>query len=141
MLPLMFSSVASMMQDITSTTSSRRPLSRAALVNIGAMVVAIAAIVWQIAVGVDYPTVPPGPIILGVAVVLVYGVRALWTRIIGVVVPLFLVVGGTIASVASDDNALRHPADTSAFIATVVQMAAVVVALVAGATALREQSG
>jgi hypothetical protein len=47
-------------------------------------------------------------------------------------VPLFLLVGGTIASVANDDNALRHPGDASTFVATVVQFAAVAIALVAG---------
>ena len=74
-------------------------------VNALAMVVAIGAIIWQIAAGVDYPTVPPGPIILGVAVVVVLFVRATWARIVGVVVPLFLLVGGTIASMAEDDSA------------------------------------
>ena len=81
---------------------------------------------------------PPGPIILGAAVVIVVTVRAFWARIAGVVVPLFLLVGGTIATVANDDNALRHPDDVSAFLATVLQLGAVVVALVAGWIRLRE---
>ena len=130
------------MLGMTSATDSRpvsiRSTSTATKVNALAMVVAIAAIIWQIAAGVDYPTVPPGPIILGVAVVVVLFVRATWARIVGVVVPLFLIVGGTIASIADDDNALRHPGDTSPFIATVLQLAAVAVALVAGIVAFRE---
>jgi hypothetical protein len=104
-----------------------------------AMVVAIGAIIWQIAAGVDYPTVPPGPIILGVAVLVVLFVRATWARLVGVVVPLFLLVGGTIASVADEDNALRHAGDASPFIATVVQLAAVATALVAGIVSFRDR--
>lgn len=103
------------------------------------MVVAIGAIIWQIAAGVDYPTVPPGPIILGVAVLVVLFVRARWARVAGIVVPLVLLVGGMIASVAADDNALRHPGDASPFLATVIQLAAVAVALVAGIVAFRDR--
>jgi hypothetical protein len=116
-----------------------RSLSTAAKVNATAMLVAIAAIIWQIAAGVDYPTVPPGPIILGVAVAVVVFVRASWARVVGIVVPLFLAVGGTIATIANDDNAIRHPGDGSPFAATVLQLAAVAVALVAGALAFRDR--
>ena len=67
---------------MTSTTGSRstsfRALPAAVKVNALAMVVAIAAIIWQIAAGVDYPTVPRGPIILGVAAAIVVLVRATW---------------------------------------------------------------
>ncbi len=35
--------------------------------NVAGMLVAVAGIVVQIATGVDYPTIPPGPIILLVA--------------------------------------------------------------------------
>jgi hypothetical protein len=108
-------------------------------VNALAMVVAVAAIVWQIAAGVDYPTVPPGPIVLGVAAAIVVFVRARWARVVGIVVPLFLLVGGTIASIADDANALRHPADASPFVATVVQLAAIGIALVAGVVAFRDR--
>jgi hypothetical protein len=86
---------------------------------------------------VDYPTVPPGPIILGVAAATVVLVRATWARVVGIVAPLFLLVGGTIASIADDANALRHPGDASPFVATIVQLAAVGVALVAGIVAFR----
>ena len=103
------------------------------------MVVAIATIVWQIAAGVDYPTVPPGPIILGAAVLVVLFVRSTWARIVGIVVPLFLLVGGVIASLADDDSALRHPGDASPFVATVLEFAAIVIALVAGILAFRHR--
>jgi hypothetical protein len=127
---------------MTTATGSRlasvRSMPTASKVNALAMVVAIGAIIWQIAAGVDYPAVPPGPIILGVAALVVLFVRATWARVLGIGVPLFLVVGGTIASVADDDNALRHPGDASPFIATVLQFAALAIALVAGIVAFRD---
>ena len=108
------------------------------MVNAAAMVVAMVAIVWQIAAGVDYPPVPPGLIVLAVAVAVVLRVQARWARIVGIGVPLFLAVGGTIASIANEDNALRHPSDAWPFVATVLQLTAVGVALVAGVLALRD---
>ena len=74
-----------------------------------------------------------------VAVVVVLLVQASWARVVGIVVPLFLLVGGTISSIANDDNAIRDPAEASPFVATVLQLAAVVVALVAGVVAFRER--
>lgn len=116
--------------------------STATKINAAAMVVAIAGIVIQIAAGVDFPTIPPGPIILGVAVLLVAFTRWPWVPYLGVVVPLFLLVGGAVAAVAKDDNPLREPGDdVAAFTGTAIQMVAVVVALVAGVQALREQRG
>jgi hypothetical protein len=120
------------MTNLTASEPAAGSVSTATAVNALAMVVAIAAIIWQIAAGVDYPTVPPGPIILGVAVAVVLFVRATWARIVGIVVPLFLLVGGTIATIADEENA-------SPFVATVLQFVAVAVALVAGVVAFRER--
>jgi hypothetical protein len=103
------------------------------------MVIAIVAIVIQIAAGVDYPAIPPGPIILAVTVVLVVFTSMRWVAVVAIVVPLFLAVGGTVALLADDESALRHPDDVVAFTATVVQMAALVVAVVAGGRALRQR--
>jgi hypothetical protein len=125
------------MTSTTGSSASLRALPAAVKVNALAMVVAVAAIIWQIAAGVDYPTVPPGPILLSVAAAIVLLVRATWARVVGIVVPLFLLVGGTIASIADDGNALRHPGDASPFIATIIQLAAVALALVAGVVAFR----
>jgi hypothetical protein len=121
-------------------TARQRPvssLSPAAKLNAAGMVIAIAGIVVQLAAGVDYPTVPPGPIILAVAAGIVVFTRQRWTPLVGVVVPLFLLVGGVIAASVNADNALRHPADVAAFTGTVVQMVGVLVALIAGVRALR----
>jgi hypothetical protein len=116
-------------------------LPTASKVNVAAMLTAIVGIVIQIAAGVDYPPIPPGPIILAVAAALVVFTHRRWASIIAVIVPLFLTVGGTIAFVASDDMALRHPDDVAAFGATAVQMVAVIVAAIAGAAALRQRRG
>jgi hypothetical protein len=127
------------MTNLTASEPAAGSVSTATAVNALAMVVAIAAIIWQIAAGVDYPAVPPGPIILSIAVVVVLFVRATWARIVGIVVPLFLLVGGTIATIADEENALRQPGDASPFLATILQFAAVAVALVAGVMAYRER--
>jgi hypothetical protein len=116
-------------------------LSPASRVNVAALVVAIVAIFVQIAAGVDYPAIPPGPIILAVAAGLVVLTRARWALVVAVIVPLFLTIGGTIAALADDENALRHAGDDlAAFLATAVQMAAVAVAAAAGVGALRARN-
>jgi hypothetical protein len=113
-------------------------LPTASKVNVAAMVIAIIGIVIQIAAGVDYPPIPPGPIILAVAAGLAVFTRRRWASILAVIVPLFLTVGGTIAFIANDDMALRHRSDAVAFTATALQMVAVGVASVA---ALQQQRG
>jgi hypothetical protein len=118
-----------------------RSVSTATKVNAFAMIVAIVAIVWQIAAGVDYPPVPPGIIILAVGAAVVLFVRAPWAPIVGIAVPLFLAIGATVATVVDDDNALRHVDDASPFAATVLQLVAVAVAFVAGVASFREQRG
>lgn len=114
-------------------------LSTASKVNVAAMATAIVGIVLQIAAGVDYPTVPPGPIILAAAASLVVFTRGRWASLVGLIVPVFLTVGGTIAFLVSDDMALRHPDEAAAFAATALQMIAVAVASVAGLQAFRQQ--
>lgn len=114
-------------------------LSTASKVNVAAMATAIVGIVLQIAAGVDYPTVPPGPIILAAAAGLVVFTRGRWASLVGLIVPVFLTVGGTIAFLVSDDMALRHPDEAAAFAATALQMIAVAVASVAGLQAFRQQ--
>lgn len=113
-------------------------LSTASKVNVTAMVTAIVAIAVQIAAGVDYPAIPPGPIMLAIAVALVVFSRSRWALLVAVIIPLFLTVGGTLASVVKDDVALRNPDDLVPFLATVLQMAAVIVAFIAGIQALRQ---
>jgi hypothetical protein len=110
-------------------------LSNAARTNVAALLVAAVGIVIQIAAGVDYPAVPPGLIILLVAAGLVTFGRWAWTSIIGVIVPLFLLIGGIIAPTGRDN--LAHPGDFGQFAGTLIQLVAVAIALVAGLLVLR----
>jgi uncharacterized membrane protein len=111
-------------------------LSTAAKINIAGLLAAAVGIVIQIASGVDYPTVPPGLIILLVTAGLVAFARWAWVAIVGVIVPLFLLVGGTISSTGRDN--LADPGDFGQFAGTLIQLVAVVVALVAALLVVRD---
>ncbi|MEJ7653794.1 MAG: hypothetical protein WKH64_10885, partial [Chloroflexia bacterium] len=56
-----------------------------------------AGLVIQIAAGVDFPTVPPGLVILLSAAALVAFVRQRWTSVVAVGVAAFLLVGLTLS--------------------------------------------
>jgi hypothetical protein len=118
-----------------STTRHWAQLSRASQVNVAGMLSAVVGIVIQIAAGVDYPTIPPGPILLAVASgLIVFGTRR-WVLIAGVIVPLFLLVGGTIASFAKDN--LWDPAEPAQFAGLLIQALGQATALLAGVLAVR----
>jgi hypothetical protein len=117
-----------------SSISRPKTVSAAGKLNVAGLVAAAAGIVIQIASGADYPTVPPGLIILLAAAGLVaLGARWRWTTIVGVVVPTFLLAGGAIAQQARDQ--LGDPGRVGVFVGTVVQLLAMAVALVAGLAA------
>ena len=119
------------------STNGPKRLSAAAKLNVAGLVVAAAGIVIQIASGADYPTVPPGLLILLVAAALVaLGARWRWTTIVGVIVSLFLLLGGVLAPQAREQ--LGDPGQVGVFIGTVIQLMALVVALVAGVAATRQ---
>ncbi len=120
-----------------SPTSRPRRLSAAASITVAGLVVAAAGIVIQIASGADYPTIPPGLLILLVAAGLVaLATRWRWTMIVGVIVSLFLLVGGALAPQARQQ--LGDPGQVGVFVGTVIQLLALVVALVAGVAATRQ---
>jgi hypothetical protein len=117
-----------------SPTSRPRKLSSATGLAVAGLVVAAAGIVIQIASGADYPTVPPGLVILLAAAGLVaLATRWRWTTIVGVIVSLFLLVGGVLAPQARAQ--LGDPGQVGVFIGTLIQLLALVVALVAGVAA------
>jgi hypothetical protein len=104
---------------------------------VAGLVVAAAGIVIQIASGAEYPTIPPGPLILLAAAGLVaLATRWRWTIIVGVIVSLFLLVGGALAPQARQQ--LGDPTQVGVLIGTVIQLLALVVALVAGVAATRQ---
>jgi hypothetical protein len=113
-------------------------LSVAGKLTVAGLVVAAAGIVIQIASGAEYPTVPPGLIILLVAAgVVALGIRWRWTSLVGVIVPLFLLVGGALAPQARDQ--LSDPTRVGVFIGTVIQLLALAIALIAGVVAARQR--
>jgi hypothetical protein len=124
----------------------KRPtLSAAGNLNVAGMVTAAAGIIIQIASGSDlYPTIPPGPVILLAGAALVALGPWRWTPIVGVVVPLFLLVGAVLAAVNSGEfvDQLTDPGQVGIGIVAgdVMQMLGVITALVAGSVALRQSS-
>lgn len=98
---------------------------------------AIVGIVIQIAAGMDYPTIPPGPIILGLASAAIVFRPRRWSRYVGILVPAFLLIGGAIASFARDG--LWDTNEPGQFIGLFIQAAGQAVALAAGVRALQAQ--
>ena len=118
-------------------TSRPRNLSPAASLTVAGLLAAAAGIVIQIASGADYPTIPPGLVILLAAAGLVaLAARWRWTTIVGVIVSLFLLVGGVLAPQAREQ--LSDPTQVGIFIGTLIQLLALVVALLAGVAATRQ---
>jgi hypothetical protein len=124
-------------------TSKRPTLSAAGKLNVIGMVAAAVGIIMQIASGSDlYPTIPPGPIILLAGAALVALGPWRWTPVVGVVVPLFLLVGAVIAAVVSGEfvDQLTDPGEVGIFAGDVLQLLGVIIALVAGIVALRQSA-
>jgi hypothetical protein len=114
-----------------------RSLSPAATLNAIFLFIATAGIILQIIVGVPgYPVVPPGPIILAAAgiVVLTLAAKYRWVLYIGIVAPAFILVGGLIEGSIWDR--LATPADFGPFLGTALQMLGVVAALMCGIAAV-----
>ncbi|MGH9270139.1 MAG: hypothetical protein ACRDZ2_02580 [Ilumatobacteraceae bacterium] len=123
------------MPDRTENTMSRAPSPDMAKLNAAGLVVAAVGIVIQIVGGIDFPAVPPGLVIVVVAAGLVAYTRWGWVSYVGVVVPVFLLVGGTLA-ISNEDEPNRT--DVVGLGGTVVQAIGLVVALIAGLQVLRQ---
>jgi hypothetical protein len=125
------------MAQIRATTgpaiTQRDQVTKARWVVAGALAVACVALIAEFATGVPSPGVPPGPIILGVAAVVVAVVRWRWISVLGLAVAGFLTVGvvasGTVPRLLS-------PAPLGPFVATWVQTLAQLVAVVAALVAI-----
>ena len=112
--------------------NQRNSLSLNGKVTVAALLVAAAGIVIQYVSGVDFPTVPPGLIILLVAAALVAFGPWRWTPIVGIVVGLFFLVGFFASGAV---GSLLEPSQLGVFVGAWVQFLAVIVAVVAGAVA------
>jgi len=107
------------------------------------LVVAAAGMLIQYASGVEYPTIPPGPIIaLVAAAVVAFGP---WRRapVVGLVAAVFISLGGVIATIAGNGftEQLSDPGAVGGFVGTLVQIAGLVIAVAAGVVAVRPSVG
>lgn len=105
-------------------------------VEIVALIVAITGMVVQIAAGVEYPTVPPGVVIIAAAALLLALVRWPGVRIVGALVPAFVLFGGLISPTGRTN--ISHPGHLGPFLGTLIQFAGLATALLAGIVALGE---
>lgn len=101
-----------------------------------AILVAIAGMVIQISTGVKYPTVPPGVVILAVTALLLSTVLWPGVRILGLLAPLFILVGGAISGTGRTN--ISHLSPFGPFIGTLVQFCGLAAAVLAGLAALAE---
>jgi hypothetical protein len=122
------------------TLNNAQPrLSRAARLSAAGLVVAAAGIMIQYVSGVDFPTIPPGPIVLLVAAaVVVFGP---WRRAaaVGFLAAAFVSLGGLIATIAGNgfSETLGDPGEVGGFVGAVVQIAGLMMAVPAGFVAAR----
>jgi hypothetical protein len=112
-----------------------------AKLNVAGLVVAAAGIMVQYVSGEDFPTVPPGPIILlGAAAVAAF---ASWRRAdwVGLVAAAFISIGGVTATIAGSgfNETLGDPDEIGGFVGALIQVAGLVIALPAGIAAVRER--
>jgi hypothetical protein len=123
------------MMAIASTTR----LSPAARLNALGLAVAATGIMIQYVSGVDYPTIPPGPVILLAAAGVV--AFAPWRRapVAGLVAAAFVSLGGVVATIAGKGftETLGDPSELGGFLGALVQIAGLVIALPAGVVAVR----
>jgi hypothetical protein len=112
--------------------TQRSSLSLASKLTVAALLVAAAGIVIQIISGINFPTVPPGLIILLVAAGLVAFGPWRWTPVVGTVLGLWLLIG---FSLSGEAGRLLDPGQFGGFVGLWIQFLAVIVSVVAGTVA------
>lgn len=98
-------------------------------INIAALLLAAAALVVVFASAPDlFPPIPPGPIVLAAAAAIVAFAPGRWAPLTGVLVPVFILIGGVIT------GGLEETLDEGLTVlaGSVVQVAALVVAIISG---------
>jgi hypothetical protein len=123
------------MMAIASTTR----LSPAARLNALGLAVGATGIMIQYVSGVDYPTIPPGPIILLAAAGVVAFGPGRRAPVAGLVAAAFVSLGGVVATMAGKGftETLGDPSELGGFLGALVQIAGLVIALPAGVVAVR----
>jgi hypothetical protein len=107
-----------------------------ARIDAAALLLAIVGMIIQIASGVKYPTVPPGIVMLAAAALLVTLVPWKPLRLLGVLVPLFILIGGIISTTGRTN--LGHVDPFGPFIGTAIQFVGLAIGVVAGLAAVAE---
>jgi hypothetical protein len=117
----------------------KREHTPAAALNVAGLVVAAAGIMIQYVSGVDYPTIPPGPIILLAAGAVVAFGPWRWSLVVGLVAALFLAIGGVIATIVGNGfrETLGDTGWVGAFGGAVIQIVGLAIALPAGIVAAK----
>lgn len=101
---------------------------------VGLVVAAIGVMIEYVTGVPGFPTVPPGPIILVAAAVVVAMVAWRWIVVLGLVAAAFLSVGAVAAGTTAD--VLAEPGVIGQFLGALIQVLGLVVALVAGVAAM-----
>jgi hypothetical protein len=114
-------------------------LSRAGRLNGLGLIVAAAGIMIQFVSGVDFPTIPPGPIILLVAAAVVLFGPWRWAPAVGLVAAAFVSLGGVVATIVGNgfSETLGDPGEVGGFVGAMVQIAGLTIAVPAGVVAAR----
>jgi hypothetical protein len=102
------------------------------------LLLAGAGVLTQYLVGVPgFPKIPPGPIILGIAGIMVLTMaKYRWTLILGLVAALFVLAGGLIEG--SVWGRLADPGQFDVWIGVFMQWVGLVIGAIAGALAVRQ---
>jgi hypothetical protein len=115
--------------------NQRTSLSSASKLTVAALLLAAAGIVIQIFSGIDFPTVPPGLVILLLAAALVGFGPWRWTPVVGPVLGIWLLVG---FSLSGEAGRLLDPSRFGGFAGLWIQLLAIIVAIVTGVVATVE---
>ncbi len=113
-------------------------LSTAGRVAVASLAFAATAIAFQrlTGVGAQFPTVPPGLILLLGAIAAHLLIPRWWAPVVGTAIPLMIAVGGFIAPEARE--AIGEPGEVDVFLGTLAVLAGAAAAAVAGAIAVVE---
>lgn len=101
-----------------------------------ALLLAITGMIIQIASGVKYPIVPPGIVILAVTALLIMLVRWPAVRVLGMVAPLFILIGGIVSSTGRTN--ISHLDHLGKFLGTLIQFGGLALGVAAGIAAVIE---
>ena len=104
--------------------------------QIAALLAALAGMGVQIAAGVKYGPVPPGVVILAATALLLALVPWPGVRLLGLLVPAFILIGGFVSTTGRTN--ISHPAHACPFAGTLIQFIGLAAAVAAALVAIAE---